>query len=222
MQHPFTGRPTAYRRLRDYALAGVICSGPQIELAIKPPTVKVFFGKLFSSVSPSTVIETELDAAGISRDPAEVARYVAGPLNHGKISLKAAADALSWSKGLLSEGADYWCHPLAIFHGTADPITSAAGSERFVHLCCNDDKTYVPLEGLYHEIHNEPEKDEVIAQMVDWVLAHVAIFNGEADASGAVADGGGGGGGGSSAGAGRADSGMFLDDGDVLVGGGIN
>jgi acylglycerol lipase len=37
------------------------------------------------------------------------------------------------------------------------------------------DKTVTPYDGLYHEILNEPEQEQVLDQMCTWLAAHVAV-----------------------------------------------
>jgi alpha-beta hydrolase superfamily lysophospholipase len=35
------------------------------------------------------------------------------------------------------------------------------------------DKKVIPYEGLYHEIFNEPEREQVLDDMCAWLKAHV-------------------------------------------------
>ena len=35
------------------------------------------------------------------------------------------------------------------------------------------DKTLKIYEGLYHEIHNEPDREEMFNDLQDWLQAHV-------------------------------------------------
>jgi fermentation-respiration switch protein FrsA (DUF1100 family) len=59
--------------------------------------------------------------------------------------------------------------PLLVMHGTGDSLVAVAGS-RIVHdraRCA--DKTLNLYEGLYHEVLNEPEKDCVIGDLLDWL-----------------------------------------------------
>jgi alpha-beta hydrolase superfamily lysophospholipase len=38
-----------------------------------------------------------------------------------------------------------------------------------------NDCTFREWEGLYHEIHNEPEQDEVLGAVVAWLQAHWGV-----------------------------------------------
>jgi alpha-beta hydrolase superfamily lysophospholipase len=57
-------------------------------------------------------------------------------------------------------------------HGTADRLTSHQASQEFAAKAPNC--TLKLWEGLYHETHNEPEKEEVIAFVVGWIDRHSA------------------------------------------------
>jgi alpha-beta hydrolase superfamily lysophospholipase len=57
--------------------------------------------------------------------------------------------------------------------GTADGLCAPAGSEMIASRLGSADVTAVPFEGLYHEILNEPEREQVIAQLLDWLGARV-------------------------------------------------
>ena len=62
--------------------------------------------------------------------------------------------------------------PLYLFHGTDDQITSPSGTERLAEHAPSDDVTLRLWRGLRHETMNEPERDEVIDAVADWILAH--------------------------------------------------
>jgi alpha-beta hydrolase superfamily lysophospholipase len=58
--------------------------------------------------------------------------------------------------------------PLLLMHGKSDFITYASGSEAFA--AANPGKCKLILwEKASHEIHNEPEQQEVMSAMTSWV-----------------------------------------------------
>ena len=62
--------------------------------------------------------------------------------------------------------------PLLLVHGTADRITSSEATASFAAALpgrCD----LLLWEGFYHETHNEPERDRVLAAIVTWLRAHV-------------------------------------------------
>jgi alpha-beta hydrolase superfamily lysophospholipase len=58
--------------------------------------------------------------------------------------------------------------PLLIMHGTADQIAYPSGSREFAgKVSC--DCTLKLWEGYYHEIHNDPGKEEVVDFLIHWI-----------------------------------------------------
>jgi alpha-beta hydrolase superfamily lysophospholipase len=62
--------------------------------------------------------------------------------------------------------------PALLVHGSADLITSPHGSETFAQRA-KGDITLKIWNDLYHETHNEPEKEEVLTFLVDWFNKHL-------------------------------------------------
>ena len=60
--------------------------------------------------------------------------------------------------------------PLLLMHGTADRLTSCEASREFAGKAPNC--TLKLWDGLYHETHNEPEKDAVISYVISWIDDH--------------------------------------------------
>jgi alpha-beta hydrolase superfamily lysophospholipase len=59
-------------------------------------------------------------------------------------------------------------------HGGEDSITTIAGSRMVHDRASSSDKTLEIYEGLHHEILNEPEKERVISEMIEWLDARSA------------------------------------------------
>jgi len=60
-------------------------------------------------------------------------------------------------------------------HGTGDRLAYTSGSEEFAKLAgeTNKDVTVKLWDGLYHEIHNEPEQADVFNSMIKWLDKHL-------------------------------------------------
>jgi len=52
-------------------------------------------------------------------------------------------------------------------------LTSPAGSVELYEAVSSTDKQLKTYPGLYHEIFNEPEQDAVLADMSNWLEAHL-------------------------------------------------
>ena len=60
--------------------------------------------------------------------------------------------------------------PLLAMHGGADSLTPASGARYLVEHAASADATLKVYPGLRHELVNEIERDEIIADLRDWLL----------------------------------------------------
>ena len=155
-------------------LKGVMVTGAGLRSALQEQKIKIAMAKMLGSLVPTMTIPSELSVKGLSRDQKVVDAYVNDPLVHDKTSMgfgKAGLAAID----VCFAGARDFTYPLLIMHGTADPITYPSGSEDFARLASekNQDVTLKLWDGLYHEIHNEPEQAEVFKVMIAWLDKHL-------------------------------------------------
>ncbi len=156
-----------YAVRRCLALHGVVATSPWLKLRKEMPGVARLAVRLMSLVAPALTIHTRLDAHGISRDPVEVEKYVSDPLNHDLITPSLYLQIHDMGRKLMKGGEVNV--PILVVHGTADPITDPAGSKAFVKNTIGDDVQLKLFEGLYHETHHEPERDEVFEYIYGWM-----------------------------------------------------
>jgi acylglycerol lipase len=133
------------------------------------PMLKKVAGVL-AKVAPG-VRPQGLDAAAISRDPAVVAAYRSDPLVYtGKISA-GLAGALFTSMDRFRPRYAELRLPLLIMHGTADALVPVSSSHMLEAAAVNADITSHYYEGLFHEVFNEPEQQQVIGDLLAWLDA---------------------------------------------------
>jgi len=118
----------------------------------------------------------KLDAASVSRDPEVVALYDSDPLNfRGKMPAGLVASMIRAGR-VMEQRMDTVDDPLLIMHGTADALTNLEGSRELYRRAASADKTLKLYEGLYHEILNEPEKEQVLADIAGWLDARAGVW----------------------------------------------
>ena len=152
-------------------LQGVIATGPWLRSAIDQPAWRVRLGRVLHRIRPALPQPTGLDVTAVSRDPAMVRAYQDDPLNHDKISLRVYFSCLEAGLWALEHAAQFPL-PLLLMHGGADRLTSVAASREFAARITNR-CTYKEWDGLFHEIHNEPEQQQIFALMCDWLGRHI-------------------------------------------------
>jgi alpha-beta hydrolase superfamily lysophospholipase len=151
-------------------LAGVIASAPLLAPPNVSPLLLTIAG-LLSRLAPTFALDTKLDPATISRDPAEVQRYVADPLVHGKTSARAGAEGMRAVNWVQAHAADLRT-PLLLYHGAGDQLVPIAGSRTFFANAGAADKTFLELPDGYHESHNDTARAALFLQILSWLDAH--------------------------------------------------
>jgi alpha-beta hydrolase superfamily lysophospholipase len=58
--------------------------------------------------------------------------------------------------------------PTLLYHGTDDRLTSHPASKAFAAQVSGP-ITFVEFPGFYHEIHNEPEQEQLFEQIHSWL-----------------------------------------------------
>ena len=114
-----------------------------------------------------------LGADNVSRDPIVVKDYENDPLNHnGKVRARTGSEMLL-SVQRVVDGLPRITVPVLVMHGSDDKLVPVAGSRLIDDTIGSSDKTLKIYDGLYHEIFNEPEQDQVLDDLVAWLDAHV-------------------------------------------------
>lgn len=157
----------------DYALryqadlAGVIATSPGLATALHEQKFKVLQVRVLNAVLPKITLPTGLDASSISRDPKVVQEYKNDPLVHDRASLGFARGMLDMVNWVMAHAQEFR-YPLLLSHGTGDKLAYARGSQEFARLVPGN-VTLKLWEGLYHETHNEPEKEQVLQYLLGWM-----------------------------------------------------
>lgn len=163
----------SYSLSRKPNARGVIVSSPGLMSAIHEQKVKLLVAKILGSIAPTFTLPSELVNEHISRDPRVVQAYVSDPLVHDRITTSFGKAGLQATDLVFARAAQFPV-PLLIAYGSADPIAFPRGSERFAALVPPALVTVKRYEGLYHEIHNEPEQAQVFKDYIAWLDAQVA------------------------------------------------
>ncbi len=155
-------------------LQGLILSGTLAQVDGRGAAKSV--GRVLGRLAPWIPV-ARLDPKLLSHDPAVAAAYEFDPLVSGTVTAGVAAELLDQTDAL--PGAlPRVTLPTLIMWGTADEICAPAGSELVAASIGSPDVTVRPFPGLYHEILNEPEREQVLSEMFAWLAvraAHAAV-----------------------------------------------
>jgi alpha-beta hydrolase superfamily lysophospholipase len=148
-------------------LCGVIALSPGLRTATPTPPWKLALARVLCRLLPAITLHNGVRPADLSRDPEIVRSVLDDPLYHYRISARLGIDILNAGVWALDH-ADQFPLPLLIMHGTADRSTSYEASREFGSRV-KTDCTLKLWDGLYHELHNEPEKDQVLQFIINWI-----------------------------------------------------
>ncbi len=154
----------------DRRIRGGVLSAPALDTSTATAVQKLL-APVLSRLLPDIGVLT-LDPDTVSRDPVVVQDYRTDPLNyHGKLKARTGTEIMR-AAGRMPECLKSLTLPLLILHGGADRLMPVAASEVVRTHAASPDLTVRIYDGLYHELHNEPEQREVFDDVLEWLDAH--------------------------------------------------
>jgi alpha-beta hydrolase superfamily lysophospholipase len=141
-----------------------------VDIAVGSPLERLA-APVLSAVAPNLGV-LKLDATSMSRDPAVVRDYDADPLNYrGKTRVRTGAEILATVEKVKRDLGKVTL-PLLVTHGSDDKVTSPTTAKLLSDKVGSKDITVKLYDGFYHELHNEPEKETVFADVLRWLKEH--------------------------------------------------
>lgn len=153
------------------AISGVIASAPAVRPGFELPKPLLIIGKIARAIAPSFTQANSLDLENLSHDHEVIEKYKADPLVHNQVSGMVGISLIEWGEWLL-QNARHTSVPLLLMHGTKDRLTSYEASKLLASQLSGD-ITFKSYEGLFHEIHNEFEKQSVLNDTLAWIKKHL-------------------------------------------------
>jgi acylglycerol lipase len=154
-------------------LAGAVLSGPAVKIPDTVPAVTILMGKILSVLAPKSRLIAPPESTAVSRDPEIIRAYENDPLVYrGKMTPRLGAEIL---EGMRRIGAEAFriMLPLLILQGSADRLVDPSGAQMLYDRVASPDKRIIVYQGLYHEVFNEPEHEQVLKDVETWLEAHL-------------------------------------------------
>ncbi|NSW93605.1 MAG: alpha/beta hydrolase [Bacteroidales bacterium] len=147
-------------------IRGAIVTSPWLRLAFQPSEAKIKAAAFMKHFLPAMVQASGLVTEHLCHDTEVVEKYRKDKLVHDKISLKLFSEAVKSAGYILSHSEELKI-PLLIMHGDSDMITSSEATAGFARKAPH---TQLKIwEGGYHELHNEPFRDQVFSEISGWI-----------------------------------------------------
>jgi alpha-beta hydrolase superfamily lysophospholipase len=156
--------------LLGHSMGGLIVAAYLLEKQPRPDLV------VLSGPAIVPVIEAggrRVDATRLSRDPEVQRAYLEDPLVLRERVKEDLFYRLAEGIGLLVGRSSEVHQPLLLIHGTDDRLCSAEGAEAWVRASSSPDVTVCLYPEGRHEMFNEINRDEVLADLWIWLDARI-------------------------------------------------
>jgi acylglycerol lipase len=153
-------------------VACIIATSPLLATAEPIPAFKLLMAKLLGRLAPGVAMDNGLDVSDLARDPEVAAKAKADPLYHRKVTtgmglaFMQAGERVRAYKGPVGR-------PLLLMQGTADAIVSPGATIELAQGLTGD-VTLKTWDGMFHELHNEPQKETILSFARDWMESRAA------------------------------------------------
>lgn len=148
--------------------AAAVLSAPALEDNL--PTHLRVAGEVLGRIVPTLSIDNSITGEHLSRDEAVGEAYFADPLVSSKATTGLGRAGFA-AQRRAREQIDRISVPTLVLHGAEDRLVPPSASAPLAASTNVERKLY---PGLRHEMHNEPEQDQVLSEIADWLDAALA------------------------------------------------
>ena len=139
-------------------------------LGASPNIVQKLLLATLPKMLPHLTVDNGLNADLVARDAQVVQAYKADPLVHRRISAGLAAWILQEGQHTLDQ-ATQWAVPTLLLYAGDDHLVRASASAEFARSAPQALVQSHCYEAMYHEIFNDPQRDQVFTVLKAWLLA---------------------------------------------------
>lgn len=154
---------------KNTSIKAALITSPWLTLSFTPPKWQLAMGKLILKISPGLVQSNKLKPDELATDKTVGEAYVNDPLVHEKVSPRLFFAIHDAGISAIKEAKKLDIKTLFV-HGTADAITSPESTKRMADASSNELKLW---NELFHETHNEQNKEEVIDYNINWIKSQL-------------------------------------------------
>lgn len=153
-------------------LAGLIISGSATNAEEGSTPLMVIVGSLLAKVVPTARLLAPVAPDALTRDEAMLKLHADDPLNDfGNMRLGMAKGMIDVGRALRKDVSALKL-PILVIHGEDDKLTPISGAHAVYNGASSRDKTLKTYPLMRHEVLNEIEREQVIADVLAWLAAH--------------------------------------------------
>ncbi len=155
-------------------IAGIIVSSPFLGLHpdAAPSAPLHMVANIISTFSPKLMFSKVAEPKFLSHDPQVAEAYVADPLVSDTVSARWFTQVMRAQADTLARAPDL-ALPALVMQSGDDHIADPAATRAWVAAAPAELVDYVEWDGLYHEMFNEPEQQQVFDKMEGWLVGQI-------------------------------------------------
>jgi acylglycerol lipase len=150
-------------------ISGVVLTSPAVGVQPCHPIFTVL-APIFAFLLPKYQCSAaNKNGAVVSRDPEAVVAKYSDPLVYtGSIRIRTGYEILQIAS-YLQKNLSKLTVPFLVLHGTADTVTDPNASQKLYDEASSTDKTIKLLDGFLHDLLFEPEREEIMNGIIEWL-----------------------------------------------------
>ncbi len=154
-------------------IEGAIVSSPAVSIGIDVPKWQLVTAKALEKLWPTFRLKSGITANQVSRDKQVVEKYASDPLVYSKVSIRwffefQKAIETVWERKDRLQNIN-----LLYLQAGADQLVDPLEATKFTEEVHSDQLEYHLIPDLYHEIFNEPEKEQYLTLFSNWILKNM-------------------------------------------------
>jgi alpha-beta hydrolase superfamily lysophospholipase len=153
------------------SLKGVIAFTPALGESGVPRT-RIILGRILSRIYPRFSLSVGMDLSLASRNPEAIATYLQDTLRHTQGTARLSTEFFATLAWVQAHAADLHIPFLMMLAG-ADKVTLPEGGRVFFQKVNFEDKELREYPERYHNMHDDFDSDEVLADLTNWLQRHL-------------------------------------------------
>ncbi len=149
-------------------VSGAILSGSLVMVPEYVSKLTVKIGTIISRIFPKLRL-LGIEKVWLSQDPEVVTNYINDPLVYNGKSTARISSVLNNGISYVADRGSSITVPVLLLHGGDDRICDPSWSTYLHNLISSQENQLIIYDGLYHEIYNEPERERVYKDVLNWL-----------------------------------------------------
>lgn len=155
-------------------ISSIILSAPLLDLNSYIPKTIREMAKYVASVTPNVPV-LKPDISLLSRNPDFITEYENDPLIYNYRLRARMTLNLIKACHLSNQAAEDIKKPILILQGTEDRVTNPDQVSVFMDAVSSEEKKLELLDGCYHELFMEPEQEQIVDMVQQWITEHTVF-----------------------------------------------